>query len=302
MDLLYHERVKKMNEDLTTRIENRYAKMSKGQKKIADFIENDYDKAAYLTAAKLGELVGVSESTIVRFAMELEYEGYSEFQRALQENIRNKLTAVQRMKMSENLIGEQDILTAILQSDIDKIRHTMEMADPVVFDKSVNAILNAEKIYILGVRSASAIAGFLGFYFNLIFDNVRLVHTTSVSEMFEQILRVNRNDVVIGISFPRYSKRTISALQYAKNRGAKVVSLTDTKSSPLVEVSDYALLAKSDMSSFVDSLVAPMSMVNALIMAVSLKKKDEVHRTFEYLEEIWDQYNVYEKADKEYGD
>jgi DNA-binding MurR/RpiR family transcriptional regulator len=235
---------------------------------------------------------------VVRFASELGYDGYPELQKALQEVVRIKLTAAQRMLVTSDRIGEQDILTTVLNSDVNNIRITLDGVDKVEFDNTVNAILNAKKIYILGVRSSSVLASFLGFYFNLIFDNIRLVHTTSVSEMFEQILKVNTEDIVIGISFPRYSSRTIKALQYAKSKGCSVVAITDSKLSPLTDYATHTLLARSDMASFVDSLVAPLSVINALIVAIGMKKKGEVHIALEELEHIWDKYNVYEKHEE----
>ena len=271
---------------------------SKGHKAIAKYIVERYDKAAFMTAAKLGNAVGISESTVVRFASELGYDGYPELQKALQEVVRIKLTAAQRMLVTSDRIGEQDILTTVLNSDVNNIRITLDGVDKVEFDNTVNAILNAKKIYILGVRSSSVLASFLGFYFNLIFDNIRLVHTTSVSEMFEQILKVNTEDIVIGISFPRYSSRTIKALQYAKSKGCSVVAITDSKLSPLTDYATHTLLARSDMASFVDSLVAPLSVINALIVAIGMKKKGEVHIALEELEHIWDKYNVYEKHEE----
>lgn len=277
------------------KIETMMKEFSKGQKLISNYILNHYDKAAFMTAARLGSIVGVSESTVVRFATELGFDGYPKLQKALQELIRTKLTAVQRMEVASDRIGDQDVLTTVLNSDMDKIRLTLEEIDKIEFQSIVNAIINAKKIYILGVRSSAALASFLGFYFNLLFDNVRLVHTTSVSEMFEQILRVGSEDVVIGISFPRYSRRTIKALQYAKKQGSTVIAITDSNLSPLIEYSTYKLIARSDMASFVDSLVAPLSVINALIVALAMRKKEDVYKTFEHLEHIWDEYQVYEK-------
>lgn len=285
----------KNNQDLLKKIETMMKEFSKGQKLIANYILNHYDKAAFMTAARLGSIVGVSESTVVRFATELGFDGYPKLQKALQELIRTKLTAVQRMEVASDRIGDQDVLTTVLNSDMDKIRLTLEEIDKTEFQSIVNAIINAKKIYILGVRSSAALASFLGFYFNLLFDNVRLVHTTSVSEMFEQILRVGSEDVVIGISFPRYSRRTIKALQYAKKQGSTVIAITDSNLSPLIEYSTYKLIARSDMASFVDSLVAPLSVINALIVALAMRKKEDVYKTFEHLEHIWDEYQVYEK-------
>lgn len=286
-----------MNKNLLTTIENDISKFSKGQKLIANYIINHYDKAAFLTASKLGATVGVSESTVVRFATEIGFEGYPELQRALQEMIRNRLTAVQRIEVLNSQIGTGDVLEKVMSQDIDKIRNTLEQTSKDDFKKAVDIITNAKTIYIIGVRSSAALANFLGFYFNLLFPNVKLVSTNSVSEMFENILRISQNDVIIGISFPRYSKRTVNALNYAKNQGAKVISITDSDTSPLAPYSDCLLLARSEMASFVDSLVAPLSLINALIVAIGLSKQEEVSALFAKLENIWDEYNVYEKAD-----
>lgn len=285
--------------DLLNKIQNNLSEFSKGQRLIARFIIEHYDKAAFMTASKLGVTVGVSESTVVRFATELGYDGYPHLQKALQEMIRNKLTSVQRMEVTTDRLGNQDVLRMVLNSDIEKIRMTIDEIDRDVFAAAVESILNAKRIYILGVRSSSALANFLGFYFNLLFDNVRLVHTNSVSEIFEQILRVEEGDVVIGVSFPRYSKRTLTALQYSKSCGSKVIALTDSRLSPLSQFADYTLIAKSDMASFVDSLVAPLSVINALIVAIGMRKKDEIAGVFDKLENIWDEYQVYEKLDNE---
>ncbi len=288
-----------MSTKLLTKIAEEYKNLSKGQKRIADYILEHYDKASFMTAAKLGNFVGVSESTVVRFAAELGYEGYPELQKALQEMIRVHLTAVQRLEVASNRVDEENVLETVLMSDMEKIKITLEQIDRTAFQKTVETILSAKHIYILGVRSSATLASFLGFYFNLMFQNVRLVHTNSVSEMFEQILNLEREDVVIGISFPRYSKRTIQALQYAKDSGATVISLTDSENSPLIPLSDIALTSRSDMVSFADSLVAPLSLINALIVAISMQKKDEVTRNFEKLEEIWEEYHVYEKPTEE---
>ena len=285
--------------DILQLIQSNMPTFSKGQKRIAAYIQESYDKAAFMTASKLGKTVNVSESTVVRFAAELGYEGYPAMQKALQEMIRSKLTYVQRIEVANDRIGDQDVLSLVMQSDIDKIRMTMEECDRADFSGAVDAIVGAKRIYILGVRSAVAMSSFLGFYFNLIFDNVVQVHSNSASEMFEQLLRVGEGDVVIGVSFPRYSKRTVQALHFAHDRKAQVIAITDSASSPLVESADHTLLAKSDMVSFVDSLVAPLSLVNALIVAVSRKKKEDLSHTFETLEEIWEEYEVYEKVDHE---
>ncbi|MDQ2085785.1 MurR/RpiR family transcriptional regulator [Herbivorax sp. ANBcel31] len=286
------------NYDLISVIEDSMKGFSKGQKLIANFIINRYDKAAFMTAAKLGDEVGVSESTVVRFANEIGYDGYPQLQKELRKLIKSKLTSIQRMEVSSDRIKDSNILKSVLLSDMDKIKITLEEIDSKIFDNIVESILNAKKIYILGVRSSAPLASFLGFYFNLIFNNVRLVHTTSVSEMFEQIIYASKGDVMIGISFPRYSLRTINAMKYAKKQGSKVIAITDSNDSPLAENSDLALTARSDMASFVDSLVAPFSVVNALILAIAMRRKDYVYDVFENLEKIWCEYGVYEKNDK----
>jgi len=287
------------NNDLIKKIQSRMAEFSKGQKLIASFIVNHYDRAAYMTAAKLGEEVGVSESTVVRFANEIGFDGYPKLQKVLKELNKSKLTSVQRIKVSSDRINEDNVLKSVLMEDMNKIKHTLEEIDQTNFNNIVESILNAKMIYILEVRSSAPLASFLGFYFNLIFDNVRLVHTTSVSEMFEQIIHASKDDVVIGISFPRYSKRTVNAMRFAKNKGATVVAITDNLDSPLAVNSDHVITARSDMASFVDSLVAPLSVINALIVAIGLKRKQHVYDTFENLEKIWDEYKVYETLDNE---
>ncbi|MFR1051906.1 MAG: MurR/RpiR family transcriptional regulator [Oscillospiraceae bacterium] len=287
-----------MGKDILTTIQNEMSSFSKGQKLIAAYILKFYDKAAFMTASKLGKTVNVSESTVVRFAAELGYDGYPAMQKALQEMIRNKLTAVQRIEVSNDRIGNHDILSMVMHADAENIRATLEEMNRQDFDRSVSTILAARKIYILGVRSASALSSFLGFYFNMMFENVVVAHTNSSSELFEQILRIREGDVIIGISFPRYSRRTVKAMRYAKDRGAGVIAITDSAASPLAELADHTLMARSDMASFVDSLVAPLSLVNALIVAVSRKKSEEISGTFSKLEKIWDEYEVYEKTDE----
>ena len=287
-----------MSRDLIHSITQQMPGFSKGQKLIAQYILAHYDKAAFMTAAKLGMMVGISESTVVRFASELGFEGYPQLQRALQELIRNRLTSVQRMEVTSDQLGEGNILHKVLNLDIEKIRRTMEKASVEDFEQAVDTIVNAKNIYILGVRSASALSGFMSFYFNQMFESVRLVNTTSTSEMFEQIMRLKEGDVFIGITFPRYSKRTVNAASFAKQNGAKVIAITDSNISPIAETADHLLLARSDMASFVDSLVAPLSVINALIVAVGIRKKDEISSTYERLEQIWDEYNVYEKIEE----
>lgn len=288
-----------MAKDILTYIQENMSSFSKGQKLIANFILESYDKAAFMTACKLGKTVNVSESTVVRFAAELGYDGYPSMQKALQEMIRNKLTSIQRIEVSNDRIGNQDIMSMVMQSDIEKIRITLEETCRESFNMAVQAITSARKIYILGVRSASALANFMSFYFTFIFDNVIHVDTTSISEVFEQVMRIGPGDVFIGLSFPRYSKRTVKAMQYAKSQGAKVIAITDSAVSPLANIADVSLFAKSDMASFVDSLVAPLSLVNALIVAVSREKNDQLESTFGKLEQIWAEYEVYEPANGE---
>ena len=285
-----------MSRDILTVIQDSMHTFSKGQRKIANFILESYDKAAFMTASRLGQKVGVSESTVVRFAFELGYDGYPDMQRSLQKMIRNRLTTVQRIEVTNDRLGDQDLLSMVLQSDIEKIRQTLEELDRDSFYSAVDAIVSARKIYIIGVRSSASIASFLHFYFNLIFDNVVLVSANTASETFESLLRVGEGDAVIGISFPRYSSRTVQALSFARDRGATTIAITDSETSPLVPISRYTLMARSDMASFVDSLVAPLSLVNALLVAVSQRKNEDLSHTFHTLEEIWEEYNVYEKV------
>ena len=287
-----------MEKDILSLIEKESAGFSKSQRKIAAFITRNYDKAAFMTAARLGETVGVSESTVVRFAAELGYDGYPEMRKALQDMIRNCLTSVQRIEAARGLLENQDILSAVLNSDIEQIRATMEETNRDDFNSAVDAIVRAEHVYIFGLRSSAAIASFMGFYFNFLFENVRVVNENSVSEVFEQILRIGKNDVMIALSFPRYSKRTIKAMRYAKDRQATVIGITDNVNSPIAELADIPLCARSDMVSFVDSLVGPLSLVNALIVAVSTKAKgSDLETDFNRLESIWAEYDVYEKND-----
>ena len=285
-----------MNRDILTVIQENMSTFSKGQKRIANYILESYDKAAFMPASRLGKTVSVSESTVVRFAAELGYDGYPSMQRSLQKMIRNRLTSVQRIEVSNDRIGDQDLLSSVLQSDIEKIRLTLEEVDRQSFDRAVDAIVSARKIYIMGVRYSASLATFLSFYFNLIFDNVISVAANTASEVFETMLRVGAEDVVIGVSFPRYSSRTVQAMNFARDRGATTIAITDSEASPLAPISNYTLKARSDMASFVDSLVAPLSLVNALLVAVSRKKNDDLAHTFQTLEDIWDEYGVYEKV------
>ncbi|MCI5751320.1 MAG: MurR/RpiR family transcriptional regulator [Oscillospiraceae bacterium] len=284
-----NEIIGKLNEIIPT--------LSKGHKKIAEYIIGHYDKAAFMTASKLGAIVGVSESTVVRFATELGYEGYPELQKALKEFTSNKLTTVQRMDVMTDQLAGEDVLSKVMNFDIDQIRHTLDSLDKDEFYRTIDALCEAKSIYVIGARSASVLARFIVFYFNVMFENVKIIHTTSTSEMFEQILNIGEHDIMIGVSFPRYSKHTVKAFRYAKENGAKVIAITDSPMSPIAENADYLLLARSDMASFADSLVAPMSLINALITAVSMRKKDYVSANYERLERIWDEYEVYEKSD-----
>lgn len=280
--------------DLLKTIEENMPSFSKGQKLIASYILAHYEKAAYLTASKMGAIVGVSESTVVRFAIELGYSGYPEFQHSLQEIIRNRLTSFQRIEVTNNLIGDGNVLDKVLLSDAEKIRRTMEEIDHRSFEEAIDRIVAANTIYIIGVRSSSALAGFLNFNFRMVFDNVKFVQTTSGSEMFEQIMRIREGDVMIAISFPRYSKRIINAVEYARSKNADVVALTDSKMSPIAAYASQLLIAQSDMASFVDSLVAPLSIINAMVVAVARKKQDELTERLRVLEEVWEQYDVYD--------
>lgn len=288
--------------DLSNRINDAYGRLSKGQKLLATYITDNYDKAVFLTAAKLGEVVGVSESTVVRFATHLGYKGYPEFQNALEELVRNKLNSIQRMEVTYGRISQSKILESVLKSDAEKIQSTLEKIDQSAFEVAVDTILNAKNIYIIGIRSCAPLASFMAFYFNLIFDNVRLLSTSSSSEIFEQMARISGEDVIIGISFPRYSMRTLKAMEFANNRSAKVITLTDSIHSPMNLYSSCNLIADSDMASIVDSLVAPLSVINALIVALCMKKQTEVAKTLEMLEDIWDEYQVYENDEINYID
>ncbi|MBM6947441.1 MurR/RpiR family transcriptional regulator [Mordavella massiliensis] len=281
------------NNELLQKIDSGYQKFSKGQKKLADYIRRDYDKAAFLTAAKMGEVVGVSESTVVRFATALGYSGYPDFQKALEEMVRTRLNSIQRMEVTYGRITQGEILASVLQSDIEKIKLTMESIDQEAFELAVETILAARKVYVVGIRSCAPLASFLSFYLNLVCDDVKAVSTNSSSEIFEQLIRIGEEDVIIGISFPRYSMRTLKALEFASNRKAKVITLTDSIHSPMNLYSSCNLIARSDMASIVDSLVAPLSVVNALVVALCMKKQKEVVSTLERLEEIWDEYQVY---------
>ena len=288
-----------MTKNLLSKINEKMHSFSKGQKLIANFITEHYDKAAFMTASKLGVTVGVSESTVVRFAAELGYDGYPKMQRAMQEMIRDKLTSVQRIEVTKSRINNDDILETVLNQDIEKIRKTLEETSKEDFKNAVNAISKAKTIYIFAVRSSAALASFLGYYYSLIFENVKVISNYGETEIHEKLFRMSSEDVIIGISFPRYSNAAIKEMTFAHHRGAKVIALTDSMASPLVSVSDYVLIAKSDMASVVDSLVAPLSMINALVVATVLNPDLKANDTFSKLENIWKEYDVYSNNGEE---
>ena len=284
-----------MKSDIMALLQEKAPEFSKGQKKIAQYIMESYDKAAFMTANRLGKNVGVSESTVVRFAVDLGFDGYPSMQKAMQEMVLNRLTSVQRIEVANDRLGDQDVISMVIHSDMEKLRQTGETVNREEFYAAVNSILKAKRVYILGVRSVAPLATFLGHYLNYMFNNVHVVTGYSTGEMFEKIVGVNSEDVVIAFSFPRYSASTTKAAKYCRSAGATVIGFTDNTSSPLGQCCDHVLVAKSDMVSLVDSLVAPLSIVNALIVAIASKREKELSRTFENLERIWEEYHVYEK-------
>lgn len=281
------------NNDIITRINEKFPRMSKSHKVIASFITDNYDQAVFMTAAKLGQAVGISESTVVRFASSLGYDGYPEFQKALENWVKNKLSGVQKIGVKYAGSSQSEILSSVLTADMEKIADTIENLDPVAFEAAVDMILEAKHVYIIGLRSCEPLADFLCFYLNMIRGDVQLIRTSSVSEIFEQMIRVDDKDCVIGISFPRYSMRTLKAMEFASDRNAKVITITDTVHSPMNLYSSCNLLARSDMVSIVDSLVAPLSVINALVVAMCLKRPEEVRDNLKSLEEVWGNYQVY---------
>jgi len=285
-----------MEQDILSRIEAKSKKFSKGQRQIAGFILQNYDKAAFMNAVKLARTVGVSESTVVRFASQLGYDGYPGMRRALQEMIRNRLTSVQRIEVARDTMDSQDILTSVLTSDAEKIRMTLEGVDKQAFETAVNGLLGAKRIFILGLRAAAVLSSFMGFYLGLTHENVRVVNDTYVNEVFEQILNIGPGDVLFAISFPRYSRRTVRAMGYARDQGATTIGLTDAAASPIAGMADIKLLAKSDMVSYLDSLVAPLSVINALLVAMGWRSETEISATFQRLERIWAEYDVFETS------
>lgn len=284
-----------MKDDILSVLEEKSPTFSKGQRRIAGYIVEAYDKAAFMTASRLGKTVGVSESTVVRFAVELGFDGYPEMQKAMQEMVMNRLTSVQRIEVANNRIGNQDVLGKVLQADADKIRQTSETISREDFQTAVNVILKARRIYLLGVRSAAPLANFAGYYMNYMFEDVRVITVSGAGEMFENLVGITPDDVVIAFSFPRYSSATLKAAQYCRGVGATVIGITNSHISPLAANSDYVLLAKSDMVSLVDSLVAPLSVVNALLVALASAREKEVQKSLSTLEHVWEEYNIYEK-------
>ncbi len=288
-----------MSKSVLQAIQSQMKDFSKGQKRIAEYILANYDKAAFMTANKLGKTAQVSESTVVRFATELGYDGYPAMQKALQEIIRGKLTSIQRIQASSELIADSDILGTVMQRDMNSIHTAIDQVDREEFNCVVDKLVHAEHIYLLGVRSSSFLAGYLNFYFHLIFKNVTLVQNFSAGEIFEQMLRIGPGDVLVGISFPRYSKMTENAVHFARDRGAEVIAITDSQMSPLYQLASASLLVRSDMISMVDSMAAPLSLLNALIVAVGRQKKEEISNTYSELEKVWARYNIFGKTEDE---
>jgi len=284
-----------MNEDILLILQQKAGTFSKGQRMLARYITESYDKAAFMTASKLGKTVGVSESTVVRFAVELGYDGYPSMQKAMQDMVLNRLTAVQRIEVANDRIGDQDVLSTVMQSDADKLRQTAEIVDRDDFRSAVNKILCAKRIYVMGARSVAPLASFLGYYLNFMFDDVRIITASGASEMFEKLVGIDSNDVVVAFSFPRYSAATVKGAQYCRTTGATVIGFTDSRLSPLGQHCDHILVAKSDMASLVDSIVAPLSVVNALIVALASGREQILSKTFDALERVWEEYSVYEK-------
>ncbi|MBE5919752.1 MAG: MurR/RpiR family transcriptional regulator [Pseudobutyrivibrio ruminis] len=280
--------------DLISKINEKYGRMSKGQKLLANYIIDNYDKAVFLTAAKLGEIIGVSESTVVRFASFIGYKGYPEFQEALEGLVRNKLNTSDRIEITNGGIEQNGVLRTVLSSDALKIKNTMESIDEAAFDNAVETILNARRIYVVGIRTCAPLASFLSFYLNMIFDNVVNLQTSSTSELFEQMIHITEEDCIIGISFPRYSMRTLKALEFANNRRANVITITDSIHSPMNLYSSCNLIAESDMHAAVDSLVAPLSVINAMIVALCNRRQAQVAKNLEMIEEVWNDYQFYE--------
>ena len=287
-----------MNENVLQTIRAGMDTFSKGQKRIAAFILDNYDRAAFMTAARLGETASVSESTVVRFAAQLGYDGYPEMQKALQELIRGKLTSIQRIQVSRDQMSGADILGSVMQRDMNSIHTAIEQLDRAAFDRVVDRLLTASHIYLMGVRSSAFLAGYLNFYLHLMFKNVTLVQNAAAGEIFEQLSQIGPGDVLVGISFPRYSQMAIHAVEYARDRGADVVAITDSQMSPLYRMATVSLLVRSDMISFVDSMAAPLSLLNALILAVGQQRRDDLSATLADMEQVWSRYSIFGKDDE----
>lgn len=287
-----------MSEDILSLVEYKMPSFSKGQKRIASLICQSYDKTAFMTASMLGKQAGVSESTVVRFAMELGYEGYPQMQKAMQEMVLNRLTSVQRMDVTQNRLGSEDMVSTLLQQDMEKLRQTGETVDRDSFYRAVSRILKAKNIYIIGLRSSAALAGFMGYYFQYMFDSVHMITSGGTGEVLEQAVNVRNGDVVIAFSYPRYCASTVEAVAYCRNAGASVIGMTNSDVSPLSQYCDELLVAKSDMVSVVDSLTAPLSLVNALIVALASEKEEILRNTFDKLEEIWQTHHIYDKKEE----
>lgn len=282
--------------DLIRKLNRSGKRLSKGHRRIAEYIVDHYERAGFMTASRLGETVGISESTVVRFAAALGYEGYPELQKSLQELIRHRLTVYQRFEMSAEM-NPSEILKNVLKNDIQNIRQTIDIIESSVFDEAVERLINARRVFVLGVRAAAPLASFLGYYLNFVLDDVHIAGAGTI-DVFEQIARIDARDVLIGVSFPRYSTRTLEAMGFAKSRGAQVIAITDGEMSPLVDASTLALMAHTDMAMFVDSLAAPLSLINALIVALGVRRKRELTEHFSLLEGIWDEYHIYTEKDK----
>ena len=286
-----------MDKDILSVISRENSGFSKGQRLISKYITENYDKAAFMTAGKLGKAVGVSESTVVRFAAELGYGGYPGMRKALQEMIRNRLTSVQRIEAAKDLIDDRNVLKSVLSDDIEKLQATLEEIDQDSFNRAVEMVINARRVYISAMRTSKYLAEFFGFYLNMMRDNVHVACESGAAEVYEELLRIEAGDVFVGFTFPRYSSRAIKAMRYAKAHGAQAIGITDSEASPFFGVADICLFAKSDMVSFLDSLVAPMSLVNALVAAIGVRSRDALSDTFKRLENVWAEYEVYEKSE-----
>ncbi len=278
---------------LLKRIQEKHIKLSKSHRMLAQYIQENYEKAAYMTAARLGKEVGVSESTVVRFANAAGYSGYPEFQRGLQELIKSQLTTVQRIEMEDYYSEEEFDMNKVIRKDIDNIREIIDSVDNSEMNRAIDSIVSSRKVFIIGLRSSTALAEYLGFYLRVVLEDVQVI-SLGISDVFEQLVRIKKGDLLIAITYPRYSKKTIDAVKYAKNQEAKIIAITDSSLSPLQEFADYSLFAKSNMISFVDSLVAPLSLINALIVGVGMRQKSQIKEYFDELESIWKEYDVYD--------